>query len=218
MPPFPQDDFLKSENSADKVSNVLFSSHTDGAQHTLIAYAQSASNINKKLDDDSTYNFVVMESFLPGFNAANQAGKGGVFSMLSKAPVFIGVAMFAVFYMFFKGKRGGGMGGGGGGGGGMGGFGNSPLGRLGKIFMGGRSSRRGSRYGRGGRGGGVGGSKMDRWQAKHGGPSSRQNMSANMRYGQRQQTNMRQFSSKSSSRPSSGKRRFSGGSGGSLYE
>lgn len=131
----------------------MVSSYTDSQQRTVIAYAQSATNIsieeNENNDNPISYRFVVMESYLPSFKA-DASDKGGILGIISKAPIFVGIAMFAFFWVFFKGK------------GGNQSFGNSPLGRLGKIFGGKKGGRRypsnrGDVHGR-----------MDRWQAKHG--------------------------------------------------
>jgi len=108
---------------------------------------------------------------LPTFQSEME--RGGILGVLSKAPIFVAIAMFAFFWVFFKGKNGGG-----------GSFGNSPLGRLGKIFGGGRKRR--NTFGRGGSRDIYG--KKDRWDARHGGGSSlgATKQSANMRYGQKQ--------------------------------
>merc|ERR1719495_1334143 len=86
---------------------------------------------------------VTLESHLPG--AVDESASGGVLGMVTKAPLFVGIALFAIFFVFFKGKGGGG---------------NSPLGRLGKIF--------GGRRGRGGGRNRDPAATMDRWESRHG--------------------------------------------------
>jgi len=110
---------------------------------------------------------VTMESHLPG--AVDESAQGGVLGMMGRAPLFAGIALFAIFFVFFKGKGGGG---------------NSPLGRLGKIFGGGRRG-----VGRGGSRGRDPAAAMDRWESKHGARAGGMmgkrggSQSANMRYG-----------------------------------
>eukprot|EP01083_Nonionella_stella_P019570 54343_1 len=180
-------------------SNVLVSSYTDPQQRTVIAYVQSAGNVSmdsSEGDKDVSYRFVVMESYLPSFNA--QADRGGVLGIISKAPIFVGIAMFAFFWVFFKGK------------GGSGSFSNSPLGRLGKIF-GGRSKRRNS-LARGGSRDVYG--KKERWNQRHGGAArpGGGKMSANMRYGN--QTSSRKTPGKPGGFRTSGASYKRGGLGG----
>ena len=147
-------------------SNVLVSSFTDIYQHTVIAYAQSTDGAVE--GDDVSYGFVVMESYLPNYTGGDE--KGGIMGMVTKAPIFLVIAFIGVFWVMFKGKKG---------------SADSPLGRIGKIFGGG--SRRGTRppLRGGGRGGaGFGGTKMERWQNRHGSVKRGGRFgSANLRHG-----------------------------------